>query len=122
MKNTFHEVANLFIRTMEFETAGEDWQDLADHVHTYDHAHSVSAGRMRVHVNGERTDYAAPALILIRAGLHHRMEALEPGTVGHCIHALRSADMSGEPLDPAMVPAGALPSTVAAGITTTKGS
>lgn len=114
MKDTFHEVANLMIRTLAFETAGEYWQDLADHVHTYDHAHFVSRGRMRVHVNGQFTDYTAPALIYIKAGHHHRMEALEPGTVGHCIHALRSADMSGEPLDPAMVPAGVNPSAVAA--------
>lgn len=118
MKDTFHEIANLMIRTLQFETAGEDWQDLADHVHSYDHAHFVSAGAMRVHVNGQSTDYKAPALILIKAGLHHRMEALEPGTIGHCIHALRSADMSGEPLDPAMVPAGALPTSVAAPVTT----
>lgn len=120
MKDTFQEVANLLIRTMEFETAGEDWQDLADHVHSYDHAHFVSRGRMRVHVNGESTDYTAPALIYIKAGLHHRMEALEPGTVGHCIHALRSADLSGEPLDPALVPNGVLPTAVAAPITTVR--
>lgn len=117
MKDTFHEIANLFIRTMEFDYAGEDWQDISDHVHTYDHAHFVSRGSMRVHVNGQSTDYVAPAMIYIAAGLHHRMEALEPGTIGHCIHALRNKDGSGEPLDPTTVPQGVLPTAVAAPVT-----
>lgn len=86
-------------------------------MHTYDHAHFVSRGRMRVHVNGRATDYTAPAMIYIKAGLHHRMEALEAGTTGHCVHALRSQDGSGEPLDPALVPAGVQPSSVAAPVT-----
>ena len=103
--STYHELANLFIRTMAFKHAGDTEED-AGHVHTYPHAHYVSNGKIRFELDGVATDYTAPALFYVPAGVHHRLVALEDGTVGHCIHALRSQDGSGEPLDPALIPAG----------------
>lgn len=101
---TYHELANLFIVTMTFEHAGDSFGEAE--VHTFDHAHFVSNGSMRVTVNGQTTDYPKHSFIHIAAGLPHTMTAREDGTVGHCIHALRSQDGSGEPLDPALVPVG----------------
>jgi quercetin dioxygenase-like cupin family protein len=101
----YHELANLFIRTMTFEKAGDVECD-GGHVHTYDHAHFLSNGSVRITVSGVPTDYHAPAMIFIAANHVHHLEALVDNTIGHCIHALRSQDLSGEPLDPAMVPAG----------------
>jgi quercetin dioxygenase-like cupin family protein len=105
VNNQFHEIANLFIRTMFFEKAGDFTEDQG-HVHTYDHAHFVSKGGVKVEVNGVQTDYLAPGFVYIMAGHVHKMTALYDDTVSHCIHALRSQDLSGEPLDPAIVPEG----------------
>ena len=103
--NRHFELANLFIRTMEFEHAG-DSESYDGHAHAYDHAHFLAAGVADVMVDSVVTRYTAPAMIWIKAGVGHKLTAAAPGTMGLCIHALRSADLSGEPLDPALIPAG----------------
>lgn len=103
LTNTFFEMANLWIRVMHFELAG-DVSEYGGHVHPFDHAHLLCAGSMDVEVAGEVTHYTAPALVWIKAGLAHKQTATEPNTIGACIHALR--DGSGLPLDPALIPNG----------------
>lgn len=115
--NNHYELANLFIRTMEFEEIG-DSESYDGHAHRYDHAHFLAAGAVDVEVNGQVTPYAAPAMIWVKAETTHKLTATAPKTVGLCIHALRSADMSGEPLDPALIPKGVSALAVAACLST----
>lgn len=105
IENRLFELANLFIRVMTFDEAG-DIESYGGHVHEYDHAHFLAVGEMDVEVNGVVSTYAAPAMIWIAAKTAHKMTARVPGTVGLCIHAIRAADGSGDPVDPKLVPAG----------------
>lgn len=75
------------------------------HVHNYDHTTLLAYGSVRVHVDGNTTDFKAPHMIFIKAGKSHYLEALEDGTVAYCVHALRDKD-SEDILDPDQVPAG----------------
>ena len=75
------------------------------HVHNYDHTTLLAYGSVRVHVNGQTTDFKAPQMIYVQAGKSHFIEALEDGTVAYCVHALRDKD-SEEILDPDQIPLG----------------
>ena len=75
------------------------------HVHNYDHTTLLAYGSVRVHVNGQTTDFKAPQMIYIQAGKSHFIEALEDGTVAYCVHALRDANTE-EIIDPSQVPMG----------------
>ena len=90
----------LFVNSGDEETA---------HTHQFDHLTLLARGQLSVEVNGETTEYSAPAMIYIRADQYHRLRALEAGTVAYCIHALRDND-TGDILDPAMIPNGVMPS------------
>ena len=61
---------------------------------------------MKVTCDGKDTEYTAPAVVVIRKGTTHRLEALKDDTTVCCLHALHSRDNPGELFDPAMVPAG----------------
>ena len=78
-------VNNVWIKQMVFKEAGVIAQT---HSHTFDHQTLLATGRLRVMTGLVLRDYAAPAIILIQAGVHHRMESLVPNTVAYCIHAL----------------------------------
>ena len=52
-------------------------------------------------------------MIYIAAGKQHFLTALEPDTVAYCVHALRTGEREEDILDPAMVPAGVSPQTLA---------
>ena len=56
------------------------------HVHDHDHVSVLAKGRVRVDSGVDAIFYAAPAHILVRAGLHHRITAIED-SVWYCIHA-----------------------------------
>lgn len=99
-------VSNLFVKQMEFLKAGDVEQG---HAHCYDHLTLLASGSMRITALGQTTDFKAPHHIFIKAGVEHRLEALEDNTVAHCIHALREKDGSGDIIDPASVPAGVTP-------------
>jgi quercetin dioxygenase-like cupin family protein len=75
------------------------------HVHNYDHTTLLAYGSVRVHVNGQTTDFKAPQMIYIQAGKSHFIEALEDGTVAYCVHALRDANTE-EIIDPDQIPLG----------------
>ena len=87
-------VNNVFIKQMVFALAG---QRAVTHAHLYDHQTLLASGSLRIIVDDVRRDYRAPAILLIQAGKHHGMEALEDGTVAYCIHAMTH----GETLDEA---------------------
>jgi quercetin dioxygenase-like cupin family protein len=75
------------------------------HVHNYDHTTLLAYGSVRVHVNGQTTDFKAPQMIYIQAGKSHFIEALEDGTVAYCVHALRDENTE-EIIDPEQIPLG----------------
>ena len=75
------------------------------HIHNYDHTTLLAYGSVRVHVNGQTTDFKAPHMIYIQAGKAHFIEALEDGTVAYCVHALRDKDTE-ELIDADQIPLG----------------
>lgn len=94
-------VDNVYCRMMYFAHAGDREQG---HVHDYDHFTLLAAGQLRVTVNGQSTDYAAPYMIFIAREFEHELTALEDKTAAYCIHALRTPE--GVVLDPTMIPEG----------------
>jgi len=95
-------VKNLWTRQMYFAKAGDANEG---HVHNYDHITLLAHGSVRVHVEGNMTDFKAPQMIYVKAGKSHFIEALEDGTVAYCVHALRDKD-SEEIIDPSQIPLG----------------
>jgi quercetin dioxygenase-like cupin family protein len=93
---------NLWLRQMHFAKAGDANEG---HVHNYDHMTLLAYGSVRVHVNGQTTDFKAPHSIFITKGKSHFIEALEDNTIAYCVHALRDKDTE-EILDPNQIPAG----------------
>ncbi len=87
---------NVFIRPMTFEKAGHV---VEGHKHNFDHVTYCARGSFQVDkledgkvvasVVKKSTDkYNA---VLIKAGVCHRLTALEDDTIGHCIYAHRTA-------------------------------
>lgn len=95
-------VKNLWTRQMYFAKAGDANEG---HVHNYDHITLLAYGSVRVHVEGNTTEFKAPQMIYVKAGKSHFIEALEDGTVAYCVHALRDKD-SEEIIDPSQIPLG----------------
>lgn len=103
-------VANLFSRMMHFSKAG----DLEmGHTHSFDHLTLLAAGSLKVTVDGVETVFKAPHMIYIHKDKRHELVALEDNTVAYCIHALRDENGVDDILDPAMIPAGVNPISVA---------
>jgi quercetin dioxygenase-like cupin family protein len=96
-------VSNLWIRQMHFHKAGDMNEG---HVHNFDHITMLSRGSVKVHVDGEVTEFAAPHLIFIAKGKSHFIEALEDDTIAACLHALRTGEREEDILDPSMIPRG----------------
>lgn len=61
------------------------------HAHAYDHLSILAKGHATVEVDGEVTEYQAPACICIAAGKHHQVIALTD-IVWFCIHATDETD------------------------------
>jgi quercetin dioxygenase-like cupin family protein len=87
---------NVFIREMVFGKAGEI---VKGHAHNFDHTTYVVRGAMRIErlaADGavEKTIDKRAAdgrnWVLIKAGVHHRITALEDDSMGHCIYAHRA--------------------------------
>lgn len=88
--------SNVFIREMVFHHAGGEREG---HAHNFDHTTYVVKGAIKVERLG--ADGAVERIvqvtagehgwILIRAGVRHRITALEDGTIAHCIYAHRDA-------------------------------
>jgi quercetin dioxygenase-like cupin family protein len=93
---------NLWLRQMHFVNAG-DQND--GHQHNFDHVTLLAKGSVEVDVEGSKSTFSAPQMIVIVAGKKHFMKALEDDTVAYCVHALRDKDTA-EIIDPSMVPNG----------------
>jgi len=103
-------VANLFSRQMHFKNA----RDLEHgHTHPFDHLTLLASGSLRVTVNGKTTDFKAPHMIYIKAEHEHELVALEDNTVAYCIHALRDGNGVDDIIDPAAIPLGVDPRSLA---------
>jgi quercetin dioxygenase-like cupin family protein len=93
---------NIYIREDVLEKEG---QQVPGHAHSFDHTTYVPRGALRV----ERLDEAGNAVqsveisaangqnwVLIKAGVKHRLTALEPFTRYHCIYSHRSPNPDGD--------------------------
>jgi quercetin dioxygenase-like cupin family protein len=103
-------VSNLWLRQMHFVNAGDANEG---HVHNFDHVTLLAKGSVTVDVEGQLTEFTAPHMIYIAAGKRHFLTAKEDGTLAYCVHALRTGEREEDILDPAMVPAGVNPQTMA---------
>ena len=92
-------VANVFIRMMTFEKAGDVEEG---HTHDFDHVTLLSKGSLKVISEGKETIFNAPHMIFIHKDKHHELIALEDGTIACCIHGTR--DDSGDIIDAACIP------------------
>lgn len=100
--NKFTCVSNLWVRQMFFEKAGDANEG---HTHDYDHITLLAYGSVKVHVEGNVTEFKAPHMIYITKGKSHFIEALEDNTVAYCVHALRDAETQ-DIIDPDQIPFG----------------
>jgi quercetin dioxygenase-like cupin family protein len=98
-------VKNIWTRQMYFTKAGDANEG---HVHNYDHITLLAHGSVRVHVEGNTSEFTAPHMIYIKAGKSHFIEALEDGTVAYCVHAVRDKDTE-DVIDPDQIPMGINP-------------
>jgi hypothetical protein len=98
-------VANTWIKQMHFVKAG----DINDgHTHLFDHQTLLGKGSVKVTVNEKVSEFKAPTIIFIRAGLKHQIEALEDDTICYCIHAIRDGERVEDIIDPADIPEGGM--------------
>ena len=94
---------NVFIREMRFDAAGDV---VEGHAHNFDHTTYVTRGALRIEslrvvkeAEGDKPaefEVVKTAIkkasegrnwVLIKAGVHHRITALEDHSMGHCIYA-----------------------------------
>lgn len=61
------------------------------HAHNYSHFSILAKGRVILRTDEYNKEYAAPACIEIKAGVHHMIEALED-SAWFCIHATTETD------------------------------
>jgi mannose-6-phosphate isomerase-like protein (cupin superfamily) len=61
------------------------------HKHKYSHLSVLASGIAMVEANDEKTVYSAPACIEIKAGVTHKITAIED-VVWYCIHATNETD------------------------------
>lgn len=96
-------VSNIYVRQMRFVHAGDVE---FGHSHCFDHLSLLATGRVLCRVNGEGTEFKAPAMIYIKKDTLHEFVALEDESLVYCIHALRHGDGVDDIIDPASIPAG----------------
>jgi len=106
-------VANLFSKMMHFKKAG-DFE--SGHTHPFNHLTLLASGSLKVTTDGEATVFKAPHMIYIHKDKRHELVALEDNTVAYCIHALRDGNGVDDILDPAMIPNGVNPLSIAKSI------
>lgn len=61
------------------------------HTHTFTHKSVLAAGRVRLTVGDEVRELDAPAVLTVREGVPHAVEALTPA-VWLCVHATDALD------------------------------
>lgn len=102
-------VSNVFSKMMFFKKAGDTEQG---HSHCFDHLTLLAHGKIRIEANGKDTVFTSPNMIFIKAGVEHKLTAVEDETVIYCIHALRDGDQVGDIIDPSMIPSGITAETI----------
>jgi len=102
-------VANTWIKQMLFENVGDANEG---HKHTFDHQTLLAYGAVRVTVNGKASEFSAPTIIFIKAGLDHHIEATQAGTVAYCVHAIRDGERIEDIIDPDDIPEGVPSGTI----------
>lgn len=65
--------------------------EAGQHAHKYSHLSILAKGRVVVKTDASKKEYAAPACIEIKSGVHHTIEALEDSE-WYCIHATEETD------------------------------
>lgn len=75
----------------EMHLPKDHWAE--SHQHNYSHLSILGTGRVTVTCDGESKEYTAPACIEIKAGVVHRIVALED-SVWYCIHATEERDIN----------------------------
>lgn len=65
--------------------------EACSHAHEYSHLSILAKGKVAVITDDEKKGYEAPACIEIKAGIHHKIIALENST-WFCIHATEETD------------------------------
>lgn len=103
-------VSNLWLRQMHFAKTGDCNEG---HVHNFDHVTLLAKGRIEVDVEGAKTVFSAPQMIFITKGKRHFLTSLEDDTIAYCVHALRTGEREEDILDPASIPNGVNPQTLA---------
>lgn len=98
-------VSNVFVKQMHFVNAGDKEQG---HSHCFDHLTLLASGKLKLTALGKTDEFKAPTHIFIKAGVEHELEALEPNTTVHCIHAIRDGERVEDIIDPASVPVSAI--------------
>lgn len=87
---------NVYIREMKFEKAGDATEG---HEHNFDHTTYIVSGALKI----EQLDASGNVVkfvekhanhgqnwVLIKAGVKHRITALEDNSLGHCIYSHRT--------------------------------
>lgn len=83
-------VDGVFIKQMAMALKGTF---VAQHSHTYDHVSMLATGSVRIFADAEVLgEFKAPCGILIKAGVKHTIESLEPNTIIYCVHNLHGRD------------------------------
>jgi hypothetical protein len=86
---------NILLREMIFENAGDS---IIGHEHTFDHTTYIPHGALRVELLDAEGDAVKSVVkraserhnwVLIKAGVRHRITAVEDGSIGHCVYAHR---------------------------------
>ncbi len=81
---------NIWVKQHIHESEGDSY---GGHKHTFDHVTLLSAGRVRVEVEGSPPkEFSAPTFIVIRKEHEHKITSLEADTVYYCVFALRDLD------------------------------
>jgi hypothetical protein len=96
-------VSNVWSKMMHFEKCGDLEQG---HSHKFDHITLLASGKLQVRANGKPSEFVAPNMIFIKAGVEHELTALEDNTVCYCIHAIRDGERVEDIVDPTMIPEG----------------
>lgn len=89
-------LGNVFIREMLFTHKGTD---VDGHAHNFDHVTYVSRGALLIEMLDDAGNVIKSAVkrageglnfLLIKAGVKHRITALEDGSIGHCTYSHRN--------------------------------
>jgi quercetin dioxygenase-like cupin family protein len=89
VKNDIQIVDNVFVKMFHVTDIGDK---IAGHAHTFDHITLLAKGHVIMRANGVEKQHLAPKLLVTPKGVVHEFEALVPGCILCCVHAIRDGD------------------------------